>query len=200
VSKETQAASTTTLRADAARNVQRILDAAARVLADDQSKGMAEVATEAGLARATLYRHFPTRADLVEAIRRRAYDDAAAAIAACRLTEGPPTDALRRLIAGLIAVGDRYRFLQNEAETRPEADRRREAELSQPVFAMIRRGQACGDFSNDVNPQWVTRTLEALIRSALRAITSGELTQPQAADLTWRTTLQGIAGPGESQI
>ena len=157
---------------------------------------MAEVAAEAGLARATLYRHFPTRADLVAAIRGRAYDDAGAAIAACRLAEGSATDALRRLVEGLIAVGDRYRFLQNEAETRPEADRRREGDLSQPVLAMIRRGQAGGELSADVTALWVTRTLEALIRAALRAITDGELTPAQAAELVWRTTLHGVAGPG----
>jgi AcrR family transcriptional regulator len=192
-------ASTSPLRADAARNVQRILDTASRVLADDQGAGMAEVATEAGLARATLYRHFPTRADLVAAIRGRAYDEAGAAIAACRLEEGPVTDALRRLVDGLIAVGDRYRFLQNEAETRPEEDRKREEELSQPVFAMILRGQRSGELAADVNPRWVTRTLEALIRSALRGITERELTQAEASELVWRTTLRGVGGPEASQ-
>ena len=80
---------------------------------------MADVAAAAGLARATLYRHFPTRDDLVAAIRAQAYDEAGAAIAACRLDEGPASDALRRLIEALVAVGDRYRFLQNEAEGEP---------------------------------------------------------------------------------
>jgi len=194
LSKETRA-STSRLRADAARNVQRILDTASRVLADDQAAGMAEVAAAAGLARATLYRHFPTRADLVAAIRGRAYDDAATAIAACRLDEGSVSDALRRLVEGLIAVGDRYRFLQNQAESEREADRKREQELGQPVLAMIRRGQKSGELSADVSPQWVMRTLEALIRSALHGITDGELTPSQASELVWRTTLHGVAGP-----
>ncbi len=137
------------LRADAARNVKRILETAARVLADDQGAGMAEVAAAAGLARATLYRHFPTRADLVAAIRAQAYDDAGAAIAACRLEEGPVGDALGRLIEGLVAVGDRYRFLQNESQTEAggTADQKREAELSRPVLAMIRRGQESGELA-----------------------------------------------------
>ena len=192
LSKEIRA-STSPLRADAARNVERILETASGVLANDQGAGMAEVATAAGLARATLYRHFPTRADLVAAIRGRAYDEAGAAIAACRLDEDAVTDALRRLVDGLIAVGDRYRFLQNEAETRREADRKREAELSQPVLAMIRRGQESGELAPDISPEWVTRTLEALIRSALRAISEGELTQAEASELVWRTTLRGVS-------
>jgi TetR/AcrR family transcriptional regulator, mexCD-oprJ operon repressor len=184
-------------RADAARNVKRILETATSVLADDQSAGMAEVAAEAGLARATLYRHFPTRADLVTAIRGQAYDEAGAAIAACRLEDGTATDALRRLIEGLVAVGDRYRFLQNEAETEAvgAASRKREDELGQPVLALIRRGQESGELSPEVPPQWFTRTLDALIRSALRVVSEGEITPGEAAAMIHRTTLRGLSGP-----
>jgi TetR/AcrR family transcriptional regulator, mexCD-oprJ operon repressor len=183
------------LRADAARNVQRILQAATRVLADNRGAGMAEVAAAAGLARATLYRHFPTRDDLLAAIRAQAYDDAGAAIAACRLDEGPASDALRRLIEGLVAVGDRYRFLQNEAEGEPAGAPRskREDRLRQPVLAMIRRGQESGEFAPDLTPRWVGRTLAALIPSALRAIEDGELSSKDAAGVVYRTTLRGLS-------
>jgi AcrR family transcriptional regulator len=185
------------MRADAARNVRRILDAATKVLADDHGAGMGEVASAAGLARATLYRHFPTRADLVDAIRTQAYDDAGAAIAACRLEEGTVSEALRRLVEGLVAVGDRYRFLQNQApsEFAGAPSRKREEDLSQPVLALIRRGQQSGELAQDVDPTWVTRTLDALIRSALRAVEEGQMTSSQAAELVYRTTLRGLGGP-----
>lgn len=166
------------------------------MLADDQGAGMAEVANEAGLARATLYRHFPTRDDLVAAIRAQAYDDAGAAIAASRLEEGTASDALLRLIEGLVAVGDHYRFLQNEAATAgAPANRKREEELGQPVLALIRRGQKSGELSADVDPRWFTRTLDALIRSALRVISEGEIKPSEAAAMIHRTTLRGLAGP-----
>lgn len=184
------------LRADAARNVQRILETATRVLADDQNAGMAEVAGAAGLARATLYRHFPTRADLVAAIRAQAYDDAGAAIAACRLEEGSASSALRRLIEGLMAVGDRYRFLQNEStEGADEANRQREQELGEPVRAMIQRGQKSGEFTDEVPAIWVSRTLDGLIRAALRMVSEDQITAPKAANLIYRTTLHGLSGP-----
>ena len=158
---------------------------------------MAEVASAAGLARATLYRHFPTRSDLVEAIRAQAYDDAGAAIAASRLEEGCASEALQRLIEGLIAVGDRYRFLQNEAETEAggAASRKREAELGLPVLALIGRGQESGELSPDVPPRWVTRTLDALIRSALRDVAEGQITPNEAAAMVYRTTMRGLSGP-----
>jgi AcrR family transcriptional regulator len=187
---------TPALRADAARNVKRILDTATRVLADDQGAGMAEVAGAAGLARATLYRHFPTRADLVSAIRAQAYEDAAAAIAACRLDEGTAAEALQRLIEGLVAVGDRYRFLQNENRPQDQnAIKRRERELTEPVLAMVRRGQQAGEFTKEVSALWFTRALDGLMRGALRMVAEGEIRAPEAADLIYRTTLHGLAGP-----
>ena len=56
-------------RADASRNAERLL-AAARELVDESGSEVAldEVARQAGVGNATLYRHFPTRGDLLVAV------------------------------------------------------------------------------------------------------------------------------------
>jgi serine phosphatase RsbU (regulator of sigma subunit) len=56
-------------RADARRNRERIIRAAAQLLQRSPSTSLADVATAAGVSRSTLHRHFPTRAALVEAGR-----------------------------------------------------------------------------------------------------------------------------------
>ncbi len=57
------------MRADAQRNRQRLLDAALRALAADREKlSLEAIAREAGVGIGTLYRHFPTRAALIEAV------------------------------------------------------------------------------------------------------------------------------------
>jgi len=58
-------------RADAQRNEQTLLDAAAAVfLTSGVDAPVREIAAEAGVGIATIYRHFPTRADLVVAVFR----------------------------------------------------------------------------------------------------------------------------------
>ena len=59
------------LRADARRNRERLLAAARAVFADEgDTASMEAIAREAGVGVGTLYRHFPTRIDLVEAVYR----------------------------------------------------------------------------------------------------------------------------------
>ena len=58
-------------RADARRNEQTLLDAAATVFVRSGVEApVREIATEAGVGVGTIYRHFPTRADLVVAVYR----------------------------------------------------------------------------------------------------------------------------------
>jgi AcrR family transcriptional regulator len=57
------------LRADARRNRARILETArAQIIEHGPDVGMSEIANAAGLAVGTLYRHFPTKTDLVAAV------------------------------------------------------------------------------------------------------------------------------------
>src|SRR5690606_10591721 len=60
-------------RADAVRNRQRVLDAAARLFGDrdPRSVTMDEVAKEAGVGRATLYRRYPSIGAIAEALLDR---------------------------------------------------------------------------------------------------------------------------------
>jgi AcrR family transcriptional regulator len=63
-------------RSDAALNRAKILDAARRLLADNEDPSMRDIAAAAGLGRGTVHRHFATRDDLMDAVRRQARDDA----------------------------------------------------------------------------------------------------------------------------
>ena len=83
------------LRADAARNRDVVLAAATRVFASaDAEPSMRAIAREAGVGIATLYRHFPTRESLVDAVYRDQVDRLTRG-ADQLLTEHAPAQALR---------------------------------------------------------------------------------------------------------
>ena len=82
-----------------------LLSRAAEVLSAAPAASMEEIAAAVGISRATLFRRYPNRQVLVSAVARAAAEAYVAATDAARLEEGPPDDALRRLIAALAPLG-----------------------------------------------------------------------------------------------
>ncbi|MFC5676753.1 TetR/AcrR family transcriptional regulator [Aeromicrobium endophyticum] len=83
-------------RVDAFRNEQKLLDAAASVFVEvGVDAPVRAVAAAAGVGVGTIYRHFPTRADLVVAVYRHQVDMLAAAGPSLLATSGSPDAAVR---------------------------------------------------------------------------------------------------------
>ena len=158
-------------RADADRSVARILDAAVDALASDPEASMAEIARRAGVVRATIYVHFPTRESLIEAVTERAIAEVTQAMSAAEPNRGDPAEALQRVLTAAWQELGRFHTLVGINTRRPQADLRR---LHRPVLALlqplIERGQGAGTFRSKVPPAWHLSMLLALIHAA-----SGEL-------------------------
>ena len=85
-------------RADAERSVAAILDAALEALASDPDSSMAEIARRAGVVRATIYVHFPTRTTLLDAVMEHAVAEVAEATRGAEPQRGEPEEALERVL------------------------------------------------------------------------------------------------------
>lgn len=86
-------------RADARRNERALLDAAAAVfVASGVEAPIREIAAKAGVGTATIYRHFPTRADLIVAVYRHQVDSLAEAGPELLASGAAPRAALARWI------------------------------------------------------------------------------------------------------
>jgi AcrR family transcriptional regulator len=167
-------------RADAQRSIDRILDATLEALASDPEASMAAIARRAGVVRATVYVHFPTRENLIAAVTQRAISDVTDAIEAVEPARGDAADALRRVLTAAWRTLGRFHTL---VEVNTRLAHANLHAMHQPVLAvlvsLIERGQRDGTFRSDVPAAWHLSMLLALIHGA-----SGELTasrMPQAA-------------------
>lgn len=179
-------------RADAVRNEQTITDAAMKVLAEQPGASMGEIALASGLARATLYRHFSSRGDLVRALQMRAAEEGARALSAVDLNEGDAIRALRRAIRALVGVGDRYRLLAREPELDPRVLQSQPAVAGQLV-ELVERAQEDGALRNDLSPAWILSAMASLLVLAVRTLAAEQLTTDEAAERVADTLLDGVA-------
>jgi AcrR family transcriptional regulator len=90
-------------RADARRNEESLLDAAAAIFAKSGVEApIRDIAAEAGVGTATIYRHFPTRADLIVAVYRHQVEALSEAGPVLLATSATPYAALERWIDSFV--------------------------------------------------------------------------------------------------
>jgi len=183
-------------RADAQRNVERILDAAVDALTEDLDASMTEIARRAGVVRATVYVHYPTREALLEAVTERAFAEVSSVIAAAEPGRGEPEAALRRVIAETWRTLGRYHALVAiSVGTQPaeQLHRRHEAVLM-PLIPLVERGQADGVFRGDVPPGWHLAMTVALIHAASNEVRAERMPDEKAEAAVVATVLGAITG------
>jgi AcrR family transcriptional regulator len=176
-------------KAIGARNREAILEAALSVIQQDPDAGMNEIADGAGVGRATLYRHFPAREDLLNALRQRAREQGRAAMIAARPDEGDPIEALERIVAALIDVGYRNRVLFGPKVSRPDLAKREEH--FEPIARTFERAQREGIISTEFTVTWLTNALRTLLGAARVEGQAGRLARKDAPALIVRQLVEG---------
>jgi AcrR family transcriptional regulator len=154
---------TRTFRADAARNRDTLLAVATRVYAScDAEPSMRAIAREAGVGIATLYRHFPTRESLVDAVYQ---DQVKRLILGARelLEQLPPAEAMRRwmdLFADWLATKNGMTgTLLAMIESGEIAHAQTRAELLEAITTILDAGSAAGDLRADVTAEDIAASL-----------------------------------------
>jgi AcrR family transcriptional regulator len=182
-------------RADAERSVARILDAALEALARDPEASMAEIARGAGVVRATIYVHFPTREALLEAVTHRAIEEVVAVIDAAEPHRGDPAEALARVVTASWQHLGRYHALVAINTRRHGHDELRSSHS--PVLVslepLIERGQADGSFRSDVPVAWHVAMVMALIHAASGELGAGRVTGEDAGAALVATVVGAVS-------
>jgi AcrR family transcriptional regulator len=156
------------LRADAARNRESLLAVATRAFASAETKpSMTAIAREAGVGVGTLYRHFPTRESLVDAV----YQDQAARLSAGArelLEHLPPAEAMRRwmdLFADWLAT-KRGMLALLALDPREMSHAPSRSEMLAAITTILNAGAAAGDIRRDIDPEDIAASLVGIFTVA----------------------------------
>jgi AcrR family transcriptional regulator len=180
-------------RADARSNRARILDAALEVFGQGgEAASTEDVARLAGVGIATVFRHFPTKAGLLDAVLVRRFDRLRERANQLAASEDPGR-ALFDLFAEMvsdapskIAIADALGAAGGDAESQAE---RASAGLQQVVGVLLQRAQAAGAVRADIDlPE-----LYALLIGMSRAGAHAQL-DPEVRTRALGVIFDGLAG------
>jgi AcrR family transcriptional regulator len=167
------------LRADARRNRARILAAAEQVFAErGSSASTEEVAARAGLAVGTIFRHFPTKQELLRAIMKellRQLTERAAELA----SSGEPGTALQSFFAETVERAARNQPVI-ELLSQAGVDVQMAGAVEQfraGISSMLTLAQRAGTVRGDIGPEAVLALLASISQGAARSNWSPDLQQ-----------------------
>jgi AcrR family transcriptional regulator len=152
------------VRADAHRNRERLVEAAAAAFAaaDGTAVSLEAIAKDAGVGIGTLYRHFPSREALVEAVYRTELAEVSAS-AAELLEHHAPVTALRRwmhryasFVAAKQGMAESLGLLFASGAVEPGDTR---TSIVGAVDTLLRAGAADGTLRSDVSAEDVVSSL-----------------------------------------
>lgn len=166
------------LRADARRNQERLIDAARKVFADQGGgASMEAIAKQAGVGVGTLYRHFPKRIDVVEAVYRDDVDNLIG-VADRGLSELEPWEAVEAWLRAFVDYGRAKRTFLNELheafEKNPDLKPTSRLRTIAACDKLLKRAQEAGAARTDINGEDLMQLVSPMCINATLTQEQGE--------------------------
>ena len=176
------------------KSTRALLDASFKVLLHNPHASLSEIASQASVGRATLYRHFPTREKLITAIAVESLELVQAAMMPV-LNEGCLNEsAIRKMIAVFLPLADRFHFLQM-VWTLIELDKTVVALYEKQMSALkvwIVQGQNLSEIDPSLTPDWIVAVLDSMLYSASWMLAQEMMSKEQIEKQLIHTLLNGI--------
>ena len=156
---------------------------------------MAEIARRAGVVRATIYVHFPTRESLLDAVMDYAVGQVVEAMRGAEPGRGEPMEALERVLrATWRQLGQFHGLLAlNTARLSAEELHRRHLPMLDQLEPLIERGRKAGVFRSDSSVSWQLAVIRAIVHVASHEIRGGRISDAEA-EATMLSTIRGAVG------
>ena len=159
---------------------------------------MSEIARRAGVVRATIYVHFPTRTDLLDAVMEYAVGLVVESMRGAEPQRGEPVEALERVLrATWRQLGQFHGLLAlNIARLSPEELHRRHRPMLDQLEPLIERGQKMGVFQRDLPVAWHLAVLRAIVHAASTEIRGGRISESEAEAAMLSAAISAISERG----
>jgi AcrR family transcriptional regulator len=172
----------------------RIIQQAIACLARNSNAGLKEIARAAGVGRATLYRYFRSRADLVVAIKLSAGDQLQRVIEPVMAEDLPAREKLVRIITRLVPLGSSlnvsayFDYPVKQGDPRVKALYLQHKKRSKQLCLALKKE---GAVSWELPVSWLIASMDALVFEAWASVERGEIAPKQAPWLVLETFLSG---------
>jgi len=181
--------------ARAARSREALINSAITLLIMNPKASLKEVAEYAGVGRATLYRHFETREQLIQEIAQESLDMTDAVMTPIKQKKLTAKLTLEKMFHALMPMADRYHFLLSlwsiaEDDELVMATYQRQLE---ELYTIIEQARLEGFVRPELSNDWIMVTIDTMIYSGWWLISEGKCTAQQAASQAIITLFGGIA-------
>jgi TetR/AcrR family transcriptional regulator, mexCD-oprJ operon repressor len=176
------------------RTTAALLEAAAGVFAEQgASARLADVAEAADVGLATLYRYFPNREALLEALMEYALDETSERLTAADLETVPFAEGVARVCRALVASRSKYALLARMVDHVDKG--KAEPRLGGPIRALLRKGITEGTVRQDLSEDEMVIILGALVQAASYLVSQGQAGTERAATIASSVFLNGTSHP-----
>lgn len=181
--------------ARANRSREALINAGIQLFLKNPGASLKEVAEFAGVGRATLYRHFDTRDQLIQEIAQESLIMTDSVMVPIKQQQLSAEESIRAIFHAIMPMADRYHFLLSlwsiagDNEEVMATYMRQLSELNE----LVEHARSEGFIREELSNEWIVLTIDTMIYSGWWLISEGQCTPEQAAEQAVMTLFNGVA-------
>lgn len=179
------------------RSRKALLDAGVALLTENTDASLTQIADKAGVGRATLYRHFKTREDLINELVRESLQMTESVVEPLQLEQQTGHDAITMIVKAVMPLADRYHFLLSLwhfSENNPEINAVYQAQLGK-LAGHVARARSEGTIHPNLTDDWIVACIDSHLYMGWWMVRNMGISVDSATEQALISLFQGINHP-----